>query len=155
MNDEAMDEGPVPGLRGLDLSRAPEQDLWPAIEARIAPKRRGLHAGWYAAAACCIAMIGGITVLNLDREAVTAVPAAVNPPVLAAADMTPTATQSQRLMRSENRALVKANLKIVADAESQLRSAIETNPDSASLQRLMLSTQQQKRDLRLLLASKT
>lgn len=152
MNDKEFDEGLVPGLRGLDLSCAPEQDLWPAIAARIAPKRRGLHTGWYAAAACCVAMLGGITVLNLDREAVTAVPAAT---VATVADMTPTATQSRRVLRTENRALVKANLKIVADAESQLRNAIETDPNSASLQRLMLSTQQQKRDLRKMLASKS
>ena len=45
-------------------------------------------------------------------------------------------------------ALLKANLAIVQDAESQLRHALELDPESATLKRLLLSVEQRQGDLR-------
>lgn len=127
--DEAL-----PELRSLRLDRAPQRDLWPGIEARIAPRRRTAWRPWlgYAMAA---SVVGAITV-GLLREA--------PPPRVATLAERP-AVAGQ--VSPQQQALLKANLAIVKDAENQLRHALEQDPESESLRRLLGSMQQQRGQL--------
>ncbi|MDB5969632.1 MAG: hypothetical protein JWQ90_2082 [Hydrocarboniphaga sp.] len=156
---------PIRGLESLRMVREPEQDLWPAIQARIQsraqparverlppPRRRWVP---LAAAAAMTAVIAGLIGL---RQLQTAVPAAA-PTTVAAVPAQPDAglqtvamtAPSGAQMQGANRALLKANLKIVKSAEDQLRQALATDPNDRYLQNLLLSTQTQKQHLRGLL----
>ncbi len=55
-------------------------------------------------------------------------------------------------LHPETRALVKANLKIVDSAETQIRRAIAADPDGAYLKSLLTTTPQQKEQLHVVLA---
>ncbi|HUP90875.1 MAG TPA: hypothetical protein VM074_01400 [Solimonas sp.] len=144
------DPGPLPGLQGYRLDVAPERDLWPGIAARLPQRRpRAVTFARYAVAAMLVLGLGLALVSRVQQQLAPAVPAvaAVQAPgaaVVAQAEGEP--------MRGENRALVKANLQIVTGAEQQLRLALETDPDSASLRRLLASTLAQRQDLRRLLS---
>lgn len=54
-------------------------------------------------------------------------------------------------LRKQNRGLIKANLKLVDNAEAQLRRAMAEDPQSAYLQRLLVTTQGQQQNLHHLL----
>lgn len=142
---------PIPGLQGLDLQVQPERDLWPGIETRLAPRRPLQRSGWigYAAAAGIVLSVG----VGLWRQ-VPDPGAAVLPGPTAALPQASSATLMAYAPR-ENHALVKAHLKIVRDAEKQLRYALERDPESESLQRLLASMQSQRRDLQRLSAQDT
>ena len=118
---EPEDEA-LPELRGLRLDQAPQRDLWPGIEARIAPRRRAAWRPWlgYAMAA---SVVGAVTV-GLLREA---------PP--------------PRVATVAERPVVAGQVAIVRDAENQLRNALEQDPESESLRRLLESMQQQRGQL--------
>lgn len=134
-------ETPVSGLRQLRREVAPTRDLWPDIESRL--RRRRHPAPWISLALAASLVIGlAVSV----RQQGLVVPEGTVAVALAA-------PQSARLeLEGPNRALVKANLKIVSDAEKQLRDALKQSPDSQSLKRLLDSTQRQRRDLRRLLS---
>ena len=51
-----------------------------------------------------------------------------------------------------SRALVKANLQLSRASEQEIRRALKQDPDSASLQRLLTTTETRSRELRRLLA---
>jgi hypothetical protein len=55
-------------------------------------------------------------------------------------------------LQGENRALVKANLQLVTQAEIELRRALDDEPDAVYLQSLLAAAEQQRRDLRQLLS---
>lgn len=162
---------PIPGLKGLNMEREPEQDLWPAIQARIQaqaqPRRveRVLHLRrrWVplAAAASITAVIAGLIAVRQlqvpspDAPATVAMVAADAPQAALPADdglqTVAMKAPSGDELQGANRALIKANLKIVRSAESQLRQALAADPNDAYLQNLLLSTQTQKQHLRGLL----
>ena len=133
-NDD--DEGPVPGLAGLDLSHEPSRDLWSGIEARIAPRRRANHLTW-AAAACVVAGLGAVIGVAVLQAPTT---------VVASQSVAPTPSK-RGSSAAATRTLVKANLKIVADAEKQLERAIVADPHSEYLQNLLVAARQQRRAL--------
>ena len=54
-------------------------------------------------------------------------------------------------LRKQNRGLIKANLKLVSNAETQLRRAIAEDPQSDYLERLLLTTQDQQQNLHQML----
>jgi len=144
---ESENQAPVPGVRELDLKQLPQRDLWPEIATRLQPRRQRGWPGWlgYAAAASVVAMIA-LTLLG-DSGALrgTASPAA---------EFAVSANQGGEMMAwapPENAALVKANLRIVRDAESQLRHALEQAPESKSLQRQLQRMQGQRQNLRSLM----
>lgn len=170
---------PRAALRDLPMQREPARDLWPAIEARIAgrvarpaiavvpaSRRRWLPlaaaASFVAGLAVLIAVHTGYLPGAVGREAtpaavttVAATPAVAIAPVRSTAPRPepplPGWTQHASSWRRDNRALVKANLKMVTSAESQLRQAIHQDPQSPYLQRLLLTTQDQQRHLHRLL----
>lgn len=142
---------PVPGLQAYRLDRAPERDLWPGISARLPQRRRRT---WdyvrYAAAASLLLVVGAALVLRLQQAGPAPLPAAE---VALAAPAAATAGFGSAPVQNEDRALVRANLQIVDSAEQQLRHALEQDPGSESLKRLLDATQSQRRDLRRLLSN--
>jgi hypothetical protein len=180
-HDEHSDDElpPIAGLSGLSMEREPEHDLWPAIQARIRanaqpvrservlrPQRRWLP---LAAAAAITAVIAGligvrqlqtpspdapVTVASTSEQiqkAPTSVAQADAPAADDGLQMVSMKAPSRDEMQGASRALIKANLKIVKSAESQLRQALASDPNDAYLQNLLLSTQTQKQHLRGLL----
>ncbi|WP_428312430.1 hypothetical protein [Hydrocarboniphaga sp.] len=169
-NEHEHELPPIAGLKGLSMERAPEHDLWPAIQARIQtqaqtqrvqrlppPRRRWVP---LAAAASVTALIAGLIVVRQLQTpppgapttvaAVSGQPATTSPQLAQADDGLHTVAMraaSRDEMQGANRALIKANLKIVKSAESQLRQALAADPNDAYLQNLLLSTQSQKQHL--------
>ena len=147
-NEQAddRDEAPLEALRGYDLSVEPQRDLWPGIEARIAPRRKVSANAWMSmAAAACVATVVGLTVLRPLPPA----PAATQD--VAMAEMTTPDLQAV----PGGRALVKANLQLAKQSEQQIRKALAQDPDSAALHRLLLTTQTRSDELRRMLAAQS
>lgn len=149
-HDDQGDE--IPGLRGLKLDQQPGRDLWPGIETRLQRRPQGvlrprmIRGLSYAMAA---SLVGAIT-LGVLRQAPPDVA-----PVTASTELASVAPAAQRSIGHVNpqrQALLKANLAIVKDAEGQLKQALEQDPDSDSLRRLLLAMQQQRGDLKTQLA---
>lgn len=173
MTDERIDHDehdedelpPIRGLAGLSMEREPAHDLWPRIEARIAPplhvvprRRRWVPMAAAAAIAAAIAGLIGMRQLQVPPDAspilVSATPADAPPaarPDTATSSTVAMADDAPSRVQGPNRALVKANLKIVKSAEDQLRQALATDPNDQYLQSLLLSTETQKQHLRGLL----
>jgi hypothetical protein len=137
----AEEEAPVPGLRELPRELAPARDLWPGIAPRL--RRRRNPQPWIGLALAASVVVA-LAVQLRWQHAVGPDPAL--PESAAAAPMALAAA-----MPSHQRALVKANLKIADDAASQLQRALRQQPDSASLQRLLVGTRRQQHELRRLL----
>lgn len=136
----------ITGLRQLPMQIAPERDLWPAIEARIAQQRARRRQRWrYAIAATALVSVAGV-ISVATRQQTRTDEAVAAPPAMRFA-----ATRSLR--QPENRALVRANLKMVANAQAQLRQALNTDSEKAYLQRLLYSAEQQQRELHRMLAN--
>jgi len=151
------EQTPVAGLAGLRRDFAPQRDLWPGIEARVRARRsRRSQTLWRAAAGFAAVALVGTGVLFERNRAPQDV--AVAPPLRAPAEFV-AATRpghdpamllaNDHSRHGETRALMRVNLKIVSNAEAQLRKAIETDPDSAYLQSLLASTRQQKHQLQV------
>ena len=164
----ADDEGPVPGLDDLRVPVTPRHDLWPAVERRLAkasarresgdrrPGRR-VAAPYLAAAAALVLALG----LRLEQSGWKS----PNAPLRSAADVqgpatvataadSPAGARSPPAMRPhpETRALVRANLKIIASAEGDIRWAMRADPDAQYLRNLLASARQQKDALHVVLA---
>lgn len=141
-NDE---EQPIVGLRQLDLSAELSHDLWPGIEARLTPRRRRISAnGWMSlAAAACVTVIVGLALVPAHPVQ----PASTVDTVASAAD-----APDLRAVAG-GRALVKANLQLSRRSETQIRRALQQDPDSASLHRLLLNTRARSKELRRMLAA--
>ncbi|MEW6168665.1 MAG: hypothetical protein AB1651_13355 [Pseudomonadota bacterium] len=123
----------LPALSRLRLEREPERDLWPGIAARLKPRRRRWP-GYALAASIAAAVAVGVWQQT---------PQAPAPPAVAAS-----AARGARAVFPQQEALLRANLAIVGDAENQLQYALEQDPQSASLRRLLASMQEQRSDLR-------
>lgn len=138
----------IPGLRGLKLEQVPERDLWPEIASRLPPRRSRIRP-WmsYAMAA---SLVGAVTLGLLRQAPPVALPAPTPAEVAYATPAVTTRVAGQ--VNPQRQALLKANLAIVKDAEGQLQQALEQDPDSAALRRLLASMQQQRGDLKAQLA---
>lgn len=170
-DDAAPMSAPIAGLDALRCDREPAHDLWPAIEARLTggaaasarsalrPRRRQRWLPMAAAASAMLALAGLIAARYLapgmDPFAqATPVDIALRSDAQARPEPLAVATLASRAPLpppSANRALLKANLKIVKSAEDQLRHALATDPNDQYLQNLLASTQDQKTHLRDLL----
>lgn len=157
-------EAPIQGLSRLPMHIAPQRDLWPGIDSRIRARRRSPML-WSAAAGVAVvavlaagavadrhrALLGGETVAYessaVSVEAPAELAAATRPQ--RSAMLMPVVSQP---LHPETRALVRANLKIVSKAESQVQRALREDPDDAYLHRLLATTRQQKAALRVALA---
>lgn len=156
-------------LRNQRQDRAPSRDLWAGIAPRISRQRdRRIRAPWIAAASLAASMVLGLgLMLRPSQDAAPAVAAAASPahaPLRPSAEVLAATLGSEassrdgngelrraayRPISSETRALVRANLKIVKNAESQLKRALADDPeDAAYLESLLDAAREQKGELR-------
>ncbi|WP_020650890.1 hypothetical protein [Solimonas variicoloris] len=143
---EEADDALRAALRGLDFSEAPQRELWPGIEARIAPRRRLSANGWMGlAAAACVTAVIGLTLL----------PPPAPPDAASATRVAGPATAADLRAVPGSRALVKANLQLSRSSEQQIRKALQQDPDSESLRRLLTTTQSRSDELRRMLAAQS
>jgi hypothetical protein len=170
----------IPNLAAWAAPRAPDRDLWPAVAMRIRPARspRRRRAPQWAAAASIVAVVAVVGVHTAANRYQAQAPQARGafdvssdagigsdraipsrplqaPPALAAATLpsrsvmlVPAAWQP---LHPETRALVRANLKIVSNAENQLQRALRQDPDDTYLRSLLATTRNQKEALRVAL----
>jgi hypothetical protein len=147
-SDREPEIAPPVALCVLRCSRPPGRDLWPGIAARIQVQQaRRRRRPWIAAAALAasLVLVLGLTVALQDRQHAT--------PRRAPAEIAAlTLPQHAHELHPETRALVRANLKLVNNAEAQLKRALEQDPDGEYLRSLLASARQQKQDLRVALA---
>lgn len=156
-------------LKALATDQAPARELWPAIDNRIGSRRSGgaTRRPWLAAvaalAACLVAAFSLVVNQGPARSAVADLagnraPLRPSAEVLAATlgsgHDSELRTASYRPMSRETRALMRANLKIVESAETQIQRALADDPDDAAyLHSLLDSASAQQRHLSAELAS--
>lgn len=136
MNHE--DEDRIEGLDRLARAQAPQRDLWPGINARLAPRRRSRYGlVQFALAASLVAGLAAVFTLSLQPQA----------------GPSGSSLELAALPKHDDssRAIVEANLSIVRQAERQLRQALEQDPNSPTLRSLLASAEDRQRSLRALL----
>jgi hypothetical protein len=132
----------IEGLERLARTRAPQRDLWPGIQSRLRPRRSRYALGQLALAASLVAGLAvtfTLALRDVGRGLPTYDAASIDPvgrQSFAAADLT-----------DDSRAIVKANLNMVRQAERQLRKALREDPDSPTLRSLLASTETRQREL--------
>jgi hypothetical protein len=149
-------------LRALPRVIQPPHDLWPRIEGAIRP-RPASH--WPLALAAGVAVAGVAIMLawkTLPPAAVTPQTAAVGAqPVTAVSFALPQQAgyrkarsqleqlfhQRLTLLQPQTRARIETNLKIIDQADDDIRRALEADPASPLLLQQLQSTQQQELDL--------
>ena len=144
------DDDRVPGLERLRLERAPERDLWPGIESRLARRGRFAPPQWLAAAACAVLALTAMLNFGLHQNPLDEAQSAL--PAVASTLPNPQRVLPRAPMRSEMRGLLRANLHVVEGAQKQIRQAMAYDPDSQLLARMLERSALQQRDLRDLLA---
>ena len=128
----------INALERLPRRRSPERDLWPQIEARLAPRRRSRWpVAQLALAASLVAGLATVFTLSLSRAPVT------GGEDVASADAPP--------LPKHSRAIVEANLSMVEHAQHQLRDALKHDPESRGLQSMLANAENRERALRALL----
>ncbi|MEQ1438705.1 hypothetical protein AAG565_05015 [Fontimonas sp. SYSU GA230001] len=137
--DDEHDGEVLPQLHGLRRERFPERDLWPDIAARIGTRRRRSVRPWagFALAASVVAALS----VGLWRNA----PGPQAGPAAATAMSVSSASAARPgRVHPQQQALLKANLRIVQHAERELERALEQDPESESLQRLLQTVRDQR-----------
>ena len=153
ISDQQPHDEQIPGLRQLQMRRAPSHDLWPGIQAQLRPRRRQQWAVPLAMAASVLLTVGlafNSQLLELpfgaDSQPASEIRlAAVNATAL------PTPPTENLQLSSTDMALVKANLQITQIAERQLLAALESQPRAEHLHSLLESTRSRQQQLRILL----
>ena len=154
---------PRPEIRALRAPRAPQHDLWPGIEARLAPRqRRGgrwQQPVWLAAAGVAgVSLLTAVMLSQRPHRSLGGEAASLHAPAEVVAATLPTQAASiqavaiVRPVHTESRALIRANLKLVNNAEVQVRKAMQSDPDAAYLQSLLATAHQQKKSLQVALS---
>lgn len=143
---------PVAGIAALRSDCLPQTDLWPGIENAIRARRARawrmpLWAG--AALAASLLLVLSLSALHGERRASRPLQA---PSSVAAAQSSDTHDAAllavvNRPLHPETRALVRANLKIVNNAEAQLKRALAEDPDGEYLKSLLASAHSQQTQL--------
>lgn len=158
-------------LLALRRDLRPARELWPAIASRLHRRGGSRRPGpWMAAASLAAGLVIAFGLLIERRPDADLGSAASTGTVSARAPLRPSAEvlaatltpgrdpelqpASYRPMSRETRALVRANLKIVDSAETQIQRALADDPDDAAyLQELLASARAQQRHLRSELAA--
>ena len=164
-------------LRELPREAVPARELWTGIAARIDAQNEGRQlrrrrAPWLAAAASLAASLVVVFGIVVERDASPEVAATKTPlrpsaEVFAATighvrqgglggeEAAALQRASYRPISREERALVRANLKIVNTAEAQIEKAMAADSDDAAyLQALLDSARQHQQGLRAALADR-
>lgn len=158
-------------LKALATDQAPARDLWPRIGERIGKgagqgadsRTRSHRRPWLAAVASLAACLVAAFSLIVNHGPSSAALANGKAPLRPSAEVLAATLDngrdaelrqaSYRPISRETRALMRANLKIVESAETQIQRALADDPDDAAyLQSLLDSAQAQQRHLRAELA---
>jgi hypothetical protein len=147
--NENPDEEPIAGIGDLACNRQPPVDLWPAIESAIRARRARawrmpLWAG--AALAASLVLTLGLSVLRGEHRGLSA-PTSAKADVAQLIEAPVAAPDANPPLHPETRALLRANLKIVNDAEAQLKRALAQDPNGDYLKSLLASTRNQQMQL--------
>jgi len=159
-------------LARLPRALPPARDLWPAIEAATRPRRLWQWPTRLAAGLLVAAISAALTwnvvrqqpgtgpsgPLAAERGALTA--ASFQPPEDPAyratrAALEKTFRERLSLLAPKTRARIEADLETIRKANADIRAALEQDPASPVLQRLLESTWQQEIDLYRSVASST
>ena len=150
--------GPPVGLAALARSIEPAEDLWPAINGRLASlrERPGRIAvprwGLAAAALLLIALSSGVTAVllrsapevasaTLDVSALEAQYAAVSE------DLTGALEQARSRLDPATLATIERNLRIIDTALNETRQALANDPGNPALGQMVVAAWRQKVDL--------
>ncbi len=145
--NDMLDEKLREALAGLPRDIQPQHDLWPAIDARIAPRRR-LMRYWPAAAAVVLAVVVGVIILAMrfSHPAINEPTVAANvsrPPALDVMPRTPRAIAIAASVRRSTRlnpkteAVLLKNLAIIENSLGNIQRALQQDPDNPGLQQLL------------------
>ena len=153
---------PMPeGVHALRTSVEPAADLWPGIQARLAPRlglgrRRVTLPGWQLAAAAVllIAVSSGITAVLIRPHPGTAallIPAPGLSPLeaqyaSAASELSAELGRARARLAPATLAIIERNLAVIDSALAETRRALAGDPGNAALERLVIATWQQKMD---------
>ena len=153
-------------LAVLPQAIEPPTDLWPAIDAAIQRPRRK-HRSWplALAAGLAVATVSAMLTWTVMRGPTAAPPAelagSLPQPVTAVSFAPPqkpaylktraaveqTFRERLKLLSPASRTTIEANLKIIQDANGEIRRALEADPASPLLLQLLESTDHQEFDL--------
>lgn len=128
------DADALPGLAELRRDVRPERDLWPGIHARLKPRRAPLPL-WTGGALAASLLLAVALPLRQVPMSVSAPAAALATPAYLPADY------------------LHAQMKVVEGAEQELLRALQINPRSESLHRLLESSRAREHALRQQLQS--
>lgn len=140
-------------VEGLPRSIEPPHNLWPGIEARIAPRRRAAPALYRLAAAIALVAISSSITWYLTRRTATPVVVAVapaNPEALArlarAGDILEDGIDNEGLA-PETRAVLARNLVVIDSAIAECQRALDADPGSPVLAELLRAAHRQRVEL--------
>jgi hypothetical protein len=146
MTDERRDPSLDPLVQALPSSIEPPRDLWPGIERRLPPRRRGLPRWLPLAAALALLLLGGGLLRRLAREAAPA-PAPVataDPGVQAEAALLASLEGDMGSLAPETIATLRRNLAIIDSALAESRRALSADPGNGDVQALFRVVQRQR-----------
>lgn len=155
MSEEPRDPSLDPLVRALPTSIEPPRDLWPDIERRLTPRRRGLPRWLPLAAALVLLLLGGAVLRRLAHDPVPdAAPVASVDPATSA---DPSAGAERALLASLERdagslspetiATLRRNLAIIDSALAESRRALAADPGNGDVQALFRLVQRQRTTL--------
>lgn len=148
-------------LAALPKTIEPPRDLWPAIEAAIRPAHRP---GWPLALAASVVMVtvGSLYSWKLLHGSRSGLPGLPGSSAVTAVRLTSTRAPAElrvdaqlerlfrerlQLLRPDTREKIEANLRIIHDADDNIRRALENDPASPLLLELLQNNQQQEINL--------
>lgn len=165
MNENEFDRSVMDAAARLPREVAPSRDLWPGIEAAIAPPAAG--GGWrwnglVAQAAAVLILVGGssgLTYLAVHEDRDPTLPIAPVTPLNfepvsgsfgsqynlgpdfrdARSDLEAKLVEELASLDPETRAEVEKNVTAIRDAIEEINQALAAEPDNALLQNLLLS----------------
>jgi hypothetical protein len=146
MTDETRDPLLDPLVRSLPTSIEPPRDLWPGIERRLPPRRRGLPRWLPLAAALALLLLGGGLLRRLARDAAPEpIPMATTASgVDAEAALLASLEGAASELAPETIATLRRNLAIIDSALAESRRALAADPRNGDVQALFRVVQRQR-----------
>jgi hypothetical protein len=146
MTDETRDPSLDPLVRALPTSIEPPRDLWPEIERRLPPRRRGLPRWLPLAAALVLLLLGSGLLRRLARESAPdpAPVATAAPAEEAEASLLASLEGDASPLAPETIATLRRNLAIIDSALAESRRALAADPGNGDVQALLRVVQRQR-----------
>jgi hypothetical protein len=133
-------------LAGLPREIEPPRDLWPGIERRLPPRRRGLPR-WLPLAAALALVVGAATLaLRLRHEAPAATPVVAQEDD-GAADLLAALERDPGDLAPETLAALRKNLAVIDTAIAESRRALARDAGDENADRWLRAVQRQRLDL--------